>query len=85
VERCTTNYKIYCDKWGKEKATATIIRNPNILQVPSIGYGSAEAAEDETIYVSYIVAATRPFGKPLLATLLFLLAYKPVIAILATQ
>jgi hypothetical protein len=79
--RVRDNWKVYEQKWGFDKAAATIVRNPNILQVPTRGYGSAETSEDETIYISYLVAATRPAGKPLLLTLLALLLYKPLVSL----
>jgi hypothetical protein len=48
-------------------------RNPNLLSVPTTGYGSAEGADKETIYLSYVIAYTRPIGGILLFTLFGLL------------
>ena len=79
--RVIDNFDIYKEIYGLEKATGLIVRNPLILQVPTRGYGSAETSGDETIFMSYVVAATRPIGGPLLFLLGFLLAYKPLIGL----
>lgn len=79
--RVIDNFDVYKEIYGLEKATGLIVRNPLILQVPTRGYGSAETSGDETILMSYVVAATRPIGGPLLALLGFLLAYKPLIGL----
>ena len=42
---------------------------------------SAEVAGDETLYASYLIAATRPVGKPLLLLLISLLC-KPFVEML---
>jgi len=84
-QRVRDNFAVYEEKWGTLKAQATVVRNPNILQVPTRGYGSAETSDTETVVISYLVAFTRPFGKPLLATLFVLLAYKPILAIIAAN
>ena len=76
------NWTVYRDKWGAEVAAATIVRNPNLLQVPTRGYGSAETSDKETLVMSYVVAFTRPIGAPLLAILAGLLAYKPIVAMM---
>ena len=79
--RIIDNFEVYKEIYGLEKATGLIVRNPLILQVPTRGYGSAETSGDETIFMSYVVAATRPIGGPLLFLLGFLLAYKPLIGL----
>ncbi len=56
-----------------------LIRNPSLFAVPVTGYGSAEAAGDETLVMSYVLDITRPIGKPLLL-ILALLLLKPAIA-----
>jgi hypothetical protein len=45
------------------------------------GYGSAETAGDETVFVSYLINVTRPIGKPLLALLLIALLKPSAVAI----
>ena len=44
-----------------------VIRNPNLLSLRPTGYGGAENSGDDTMYMSYIVAVTRPAGPFLLA------------------
>lgn len=78
------NFDVFEKKFGEEKAIGLVQRNPNILSVPTKGYGSAEVAGDETIVMSYVLNATRPIGKPLLA-ILFLALAKPVIFYLLGQ
>eukprot|EP00597_Dinobryon_sp_UTEXLB2267_P016755 CAMPEP_0201092150 /NCGR_PEP_ID=MMETSP0812-20130820/707_1 /ASSEMBLY_ACC=CAM_ASM_000668 /TAXON_ID=98059 /ORGANISM="Dinobryon sp., Strain UTEXLB2267" /LENGTH=168 /DNA_ID=CAMNT_0047343553 /DNA_START=109 /DNA_END=615 /DNA_ORIENTATION=+ len=75
------NFAMFESKWGFEKTLGLVTRNPNILSVATRGYGSAEVAGDETLYASYLIAATRPIGKPLLL-LLFGLLSKPFIQML---
>jgi hypothetical protein len=70
---------VYVKKWGIEKATGVVVRNPNILFIPASGYGSAETAGDETVVLSYIINFTRPIGKPLLL-LLFIAVLKQFLA-----
>jgi len=72
------NYNIYVDKWGLEKATGVVTRNPLLFSVPPTGYGSAEGAGDETVFLSYVVDVTRPIGKAGIYVLFGLLAYKAV-------
>lgn len=79
-ERMTQVFEVYVKKWGFEKAREVCMRNPNLLAVPVRGYGSAEVAGDDAVAMSYVIAFTRPIGAPLLATLAFLLSYKPLIA-----
>ena len=77
-QRCIDNFAVYQEKFGFEEAVGLITRNPNILSVPTSGYGSAEVAGKETIYMSYVIDITRPLGKPLIF-LLFLLLAKPFV------
>jgi len=79
LNRVRANYNIYVDKWGIDKAKGVIFRNPALLSVPPTGYGSAEKAGDETVVLSYAIAATRPIGGLLLGAL-FLALSKPFIA-----
>mmetsp|Transcript_3677 Transcript_3677/g.3812 ORF Transcript_3677/g.3812 Transcript_3677/m.3812 type:complete len:183 (-) Transcript_3677:58-606(-) len=73
------NFAIYEEKFGFDQAVGVVKRNPNIMQVRTTGYGSAETVGPETVYLSYVVAFTRPIGGFLLAGLAFLLSY-PTIA-----
>ena len=68
-QRITDNFNVYVEKWGFDKAKIVVMNNPALLQVKTTGYGSAEAAADETVFLSYVVAATRPIGSVLLAGL----------------
>lgn len=47
-------------------------------------FNSAEVAGDETLYASYLIAATRPVGKPLLILLLSLVC-KPFLEMILTS
>eukprot|EP01036_Dinobryon_divergens_P022851 gene22852-31149_t len=66
------NFAVFESKWGFEKTLGVITRNPNLLSVPTTGYGRSAGTRDETLYASYLIAATRPVGKPLLVLLLSL-------------
>lgn len=59
-------------KYTEADVVAMIQRNPLLSGVPATGYGSAEACGEETMYASYVVAATRPLGPVLLFTLIAL-------------
>mmetsp|Transcript_7593 Transcript_7593/g.9931 ORF Transcript_7593/g.9931 Transcript_7593/m.9931 type:complete len:216 (-) Transcript_7593:97-744(-) len=64
--------------FGDEEARAMIARNPGLLFVkPS----DAESSEDLTMKMSYIVAATRPFGPVLLYGLLLLVCEPAIEAV----
>lgn len=78
-QRCIDNFAVFEKKFGTEAAIGLITRNPNILSVPTTGYGSAEIAGNETIAISYLINATRPVGKLLIALLLLALS-KPFLA-----
>mmetsp|Transcript_6522 Transcript_6522/g.9449 ORF Transcript_6522/g.9449 Transcript_6522/m.9449 type:complete len:238 (+) Transcript_6522:52-765(+) len=58
--------KEYGKIFGVEEAKAMVIRNPGLLAVKPTGYGGADAANDQTMQLSYVVAATRPAGPFLL-------------------
>lgn len=73
-ERVKANFEVYEAKWGYEKTCGVLLRNPNLFNVPTRGYGSAETSGEETIIVSYVVAATRPIGGVLLGLLFISLA-----------
>lgn len=67
-------FEIYAEKFGRDESMAMLIRNPNLLAIRPTGPGNASEADDSTMYMSYVVAATRPGGKYLLGSLLALLA-----------
>merc|ERR1712071_650763 len=67
-------FDIYSEKFGKEEAIGLLLRNPNLLGIRATGPGSANEAGDDTVFFSYVIAATRPGGKYLLTTLLGLLS-----------
>jgi hypothetical protein len=69
---------VYQEKWGYDKALGVVTRNPALLCVPPQGYGSAATSGEETVVLSYIIDATRPLGKILLASL-FLALLKPFV------
>mmetsp|Transcript_21777 Transcript_21777/g.36420 ORF Transcript_21777/g.36420 Transcript_21777/m.36420 type:complete len:224 (-) Transcript_21777:102-773(-) len=69
VERSKANFEIYTETYGFDEAIGLITRNPNILAVPTRGYGSAEVAKEDAMAMSYVIAFTRPLGAPLLALL----------------
>mmetsp|Transcript_1758 Transcript_1758/g.3772 ORF Transcript_1758/g.3772 Transcript_1758/m.3772 type:complete len:218 (-) Transcript_1758:105-758(-) len=48
------------EKFGLEESKAMIVRNPGLLSVKP---ASAEAADDLTMQLSYVVDVTRPIGK----------------------
>jgi hypothetical protein len=75
AKECFTAYE---NKFGFEKAIGLVTRNPNLLAIRPTGYGSAEVAADETIYMSYLVDATRGRGQYLLGALALLLLCKPL-------
>jgi hypothetical protein len=78
-ERCSGNFAVFEGKFGFDGAVGLITRNPNILSVPTVGYGSAEIAGPETIALSYVINFTRPVGKVLIFLLLSALL-KPLLA-----
>ena len=57
-----------------------VIRNPALLSVPPSGPDGADKADGKAMFLSYVVAATRPIGG-LLLSLLFLLLSIPAVEI----
>jgi len=72
------NFEVFVGKWGVEKATGVVQRNPLLLAIPTTGYGSAEVAGDDAVVLSYVIAYTRPIGGVLLG-LLFAALLKPIV------
>jgi len=68
-------------KYSEDDVVAMIMRNPNLIAVRPSGYGGADEADDSTVYMSYVIEATRPLGSILLGTL-FLLLLSPAIKLL---
>eukprot|EP00633_Aureoumbra_lagunensis_P011048 CAMPEP_0197329038 /NCGR_PEP_ID=MMETSP0892-20130614/5377_1 /TAXON_ID=44058 ORGANISM="Aureoumbra lagunensis, Strain CCMP1510" /NCGR_SAMPLE_ID=MMETSP0892 /ASSEMBLY_ACC=CAM_ASM_000538 /LENGTH=202 /DNA_ID=CAMNT_0042825435 /DNA_START=2298 /DNA_END=2906 /DNA_ORIENTATION=+ len=68
----------FAETFGQEESKAMMLRNPNLLAVPPEGYQSAEKAGKETLYLSYVVEATRPLG-PILLFLLFSFLATPAV------
>ena len=64
-------YKV---RLGDEVAIATVLRNPALISVPPTGYGGADQGGQDTVILSYVVAATRPLGGLWLSLLLLVLA-----------
>lgn len=74
VKEC---FVIYENKFGFEKAVGLATRNPSLLSVRPTGYASAETAAGETIFVSYLIDASRGKGQYFLGVLALLLLSKP--------
>lgn len=72
------SFKAFANKFGDEEARAMVLRNPNLLAVAPTGYQGADSVQDDTMILSYVIDATRPFGKILLPTF-FLLILTPAI------
>lgn len=77
-ERVTGNMEIFTETFEFEPALGMVTRNPNLFAVPTDGYGSSRAACDkgggkDMMAMSYVIATTRPIGKPLLGLLSLLL------------
>ena len=64
---------------------AMVIRNPLLLGVRPDGFGGASNTKEDTVYMSYIIAATRPAGPFLLATLFLLLLTPGIKSILGIE
>ena len=75
-------FDIYTEKFGKDESIAMLIRNPNLLGCSPDGPNSAQTAGDDTMALSYVVAFTRPLGPYLLGTLLGLLAFPSIEALI---
>ena len=54
-------------KYTERQVEDMVIRNPNLLSLRPTGYGGADKSGDETMFMSYVVAVTRPAGPVLLA------------------
>ena len=81
-ERVSGNMDIFSEYFPFDEALGMVTRNPNLFAVPTEGYGSSRAACEkgggDIMAMSYIIATTRPIGKPLLG-LLFLLLVKAAV------
>ena len=72
MQECFTTYE---GTFGYEKALGLVTRNPNLLAIRPTGYGSAEAAGNDALYISYLIDATRGKGQyPLIILALLLLS-----------
>mmetsp|Transcript_74059 Transcript_74059/g.211442 ORF Transcript_74059/g.211442 Transcript_74059/m.211442 type:complete len:245 (+) Transcript_74059:49-783(+) len=60
-------------KYTEDDVVAMVVRNPLLVGISADGYGGADQAGDDTMYMSYVVAATRPLGPVLLYGTFFLL------------
>jgi hypothetical protein len=60
--------------FGDDEARAMVGRNPGLLALKPFGPGGAETANKQTMQFSYIISATRPYGRVLLYGLLALLS-----------
>mmetsp|Transcript_34256 Transcript_34256/g.52604 ORF Transcript_34256/g.52604 Transcript_34256/m.52604 type:complete len:189 (-) Transcript_34256:1020-1586(-) len=58
--------------FGTEPAIGMVVRNPGLLAVPPTGYSGADRSDGQTMFFSYLIDITRPFGKILLPLLLLL-------------
>ena len=72
--KVSTNMKTYSGCFGVDDAIGMVKRNPNLVAVATTGYGSAEAScakggGKDMMTMSYVIAFTRPIGKPLLTIL----------------
>ena len=72
-ERTQDNMSIFVEKFGEEDAIGLAKRNPLLFGAAPYGYGSTSKAGADMIQMSYVIAATRPLGKPLLGFLLLAL------------
>lgn len=77
--KVSKNMQTYVDCFEFEEALGMVKRNPNLFAVATEGYGSAEAScakggGKDMMAMSYIIAYTRPIGKPLLGVLALCLA-----------
>lgn len=68
------SFDAFVEALGEDDAKGMVTRNPNLLAVPPTGYGGADKTGKDALYLSYVIAATRPLGPVLLATLFFLLS-----------
>ena len=49
-------------KFGVDESKAMVMRNPGLLFLKPTGAGGADTADNLTMRMSYVVAATRPIG-----------------------
>lgn len=73
------NMETYVACFEFDEAVGMVKRNPNLFAVATEGYGSAEAScakggGKDMMSMSYVIAYTRPIGKPLLGLLALCLA-----------
>ncbi|CAM9312898.1 unnamed protein product [Choristocarpus tenellus] len=73
-----TNFKAtfeaFSEVFGADETVGMVTRNPNLLCVRPSGFGGAINAKDDTMYMSYVIAYTRPIGGILLAGLFLCLS-----------
>eukprot|EP00903_Cladosiphon_okamuranus_P017829 g16408.t1 len=67
-------FEAFSEVFGEEETKGMVTRNPNLLAVRPTGFGGAINAKNDTMQMSYVIAATRPLGPVLLWGLAFLLA-----------
>mmetsp|Transcript_50500 Transcript_50500/g.86533 ORF Transcript_50500/g.86533 Transcript_50500/m.86533 type:complete len:251 (+) Transcript_50500:1-753(+) len=60
-------------KYTEQDVVEMCMRNPLLIGIRAEGYGSAINSQEDTMQLSYVIAATRPIGGLLLATTLLLL------------
>lgn len=78
-KRIQDNVNLMSSKWGEEKATDVILRNPNILSIATTGYGSLTSSLNagdggDLVAASYVISLTRPVGPILITALILALA-----------
>jgi hypothetical protein len=61
-ENIEPSFKIFAEKFGDAQTRAMMKRNPALLSLQPTGFGSATGAKEDTLYLSYFIAATRPLG-----------------------
>ena len=62
---------------SEDDVIAMVVRNPLLVGISATGYGGADQAGDDTMYMSYVIAATRPAGPFLLYGTVSALAMTP--------
>ena len=67
-------FDIYVEKFGYDESMGMLLRNPNLLGCRPTGPNNATTAGKDQLYLSYVVAFTRPAGPYLLALLFGLLS-----------
>jgi len=56
-------------KYTEQDVNEMVVRNPLLVGLRPSGFGGTENSGDDTMYISYVVAATRPLGPILLGGL----------------